>query len=85
MRPMHVRNYPAVSKELQARAQELTQSQIARASGASPQAVCDAISGRRPPNATLIAWLGFELAYVPITRATGKRSSISSDEPKTPS
>lgn len=44
------------------------QTAIARSSGASVQAICDVVKGRRPPNAKLLKWLGFEIGYMPIRR-----------------
>lgn len=65
--------------EWRRRVRTMTQTEVARASGASVQAVCDVVKGRRPPNAKLLKWLGFEVGYVPIVRRPRATVTDSSD------
>lgn len=70
-----IRGHGAVMLEFRRRTKAMTQTEIAKASGASVQAVCDVVKGRRPPNAELLRWLGFEVAYVPRVPMGGARTT----------
>lgn len=66
--PRTVKGYRQAQLEFRARLRLMTQTQIAVRSGTTVQAVCDVVKRRRPLNALLLRWLGFELAYLPIQK-----------------
>jgi transcriptional regulator with XRE-family HTH domain len=50
--------------ELAARLSMMSQSELARLSGESPQGVSDMVRGRRAISAKMLDWLGFERVVV---------------------
>lgn len=69
MNPWPPKNVQEVLRAYANRRKRMTQTEISRASGATVQAICDVEKQRRPPSGKLLAWLGYELAYVKVKRA----------------
>lgn len=72
--PRDIRNHAKVMATFRERLKRFTQTEIAIKSGTTVQAVCDVVKRRRPPNAALLHWLGFELAYVGRKPRTPRRA-----------
>lgn len=56
-------------KHLQAKLQDTSQKDLAKAIGISPQYLCDILKRRRDPGADVLKWLGLEKAVTYRRRA----------------
>jgi plasmid maintenance system antidote protein VapI len=65
--------YEALMTEFQERLKRLSQTEVARIAGTTAQHVCDVVSGRRPPNSQLIAYLGFEMR---LAKTAGRKNRL---------
>ena len=72
-----VPGYEALLAELNERLGRLTQTELAALAGTSLSHINDVVAGRRPANAKLTEYLGFEMRIVPMRR---RSSSPSPDE-----